>query len=152
MFKHILVPIDGRPAMKEVLDKAVVLARTFGSRLTAVYVLDPQPFVGVSSEFAYGQSDAVGEARAAGEQALQAASLALRAAGQPVETAVVEEATAWRGILHAAAQAQAELIVMGSSRRKGLEKLVLGSVAESVLQNTTIPVFVVPSTEHGDAV
>lgn len=152
MFKHILVPIDGSPAMNDVLDKAVVLARAFGARLSAVYVLDPQPFVGVSSEFAYGQSDSVSEARAAGEQALAAASRALQAAGQLVDTAVVEEATAWRGILHAAKDAQADLIVMGSSRRKGLEKLVLGSVTESVLQHACIPVFVVPSTVAGDAV
>lgn len=151
MFKHILVPIDGGAAMSDVLDKSVVLARAFGARLSAVYVLDPQPFVGVSSEFAYGQSDSVNEARAAGEQALADAARILQAAGEPVDTRVVEEATAWRGILHAACEMQADLIVMGSSRRRGLEKLVLGSVSESVLQHTNIPVFVVPSTVHDEA-
>ena len=152
MFKHILVPVDGRPAMQDVLDKAVALARAFGAPLTAVYVFDPQPFVGVSSEFAYGQSDAVAEARAAGEQALQDAQQTLQASGQTVHTAMVEEATAWRGILHAAGEVHADLIVMGSSHRKGLEKLVLGSVAESVLQHAAIPVFVVPSIDGSDNV
>ena len=145
MFTHILVPVDGSAGMRDVLDKASSLAKTYQSAVTAVYVLDPQPYVGVSSEFAYGQSDAVHEARAAGEQALQQASTLLAASGQSVNALVVEEGTPWRGILQAATQVGAQLIVMGSSRRKGLEKLVLGSVAESVLQNTTVPVLVVPS-------
>lgn len=148
MFTRILVPIDGSAAMRDVLDKAVSLARTYQSALSAVYVLDPQPFVGVSSEFAFGQSDSVNDARLAGEEALSLAKDVLSASGQSVTTAVVEEGSAWRGILHAAAEVGADLIVMGSSRRKGLEKLVLGSVAESVLQNTPIPVLVVPSTEN----
>ncbi len=147
MFTRILVPIDGSAAMRDVLDKAVSLARTYQSALSAVYVLDPQPFVSVSSEFAFGQSDSVNDARVAGEEALLLAKEVLSSSGQPVTTAVVEEGSAWRGILHAAVVVGADLIVMGSSRRKGLEKLVLGSVAESVLQNTPIPVLVVPSTE-----
>jgi nucleotide-binding universal stress UspA family protein len=145
MFTHILVPVDGSAGMSEVLDTASSLARTYQSAITVVYVLDPQPYVGVSSEFAYGQSDAVHEARKAGEQALQQARAQLAAAAHTVDALVVEEGTAWRGILQAAAQVGAQLIVMGSSRRKGLEKLVLGSVAESVLQHTTMAVLVVPS-------
>ena len=91
MFTHILVPIDGSAAMRDVFDKAVSLARNYQSSISAVYVLDPQPFVGVSSEFAYGQSDSVGDARTAGEEALLVAKTALSASGQPVSTAVVEE-------------------------------------------------------------
>ena len=99
MFTHILVPVDGSAGMRDVLDKASSLAKTYQSAVTAVYVLDPQPYVGVSSEFAYGQSDAVHEARAAGEQALQQASVLLAASGQSVSAMVVEEGTPWRGIL-----------------------------------------------------
>ena len=38
---------------------------------------------------------------------------------------------------------QADLIVMGSHGRSGLEKLVLGSVAQAVLAHTRLPVLVV---------
>ena len=38
---------------------------------------------------------------------------------------------------------QADLIVMGSHGRNGLEKLVLGSVAQAVLSHTKLPVLVV---------
>ena len=56
---------------------------------------------------------------------------------------VIEAHTAWRGIVEAGASLQADLIVMGSHGRSGLEKLVLGSVAQAVLSHTKLPVLVV---------
>ena len=58
-------------------------------------------------------------------------------------TSVIEAHTAWRGVVQAAESMQADLIVMGSHGRSGLEKLVLGSVAQAVLAHTRLPVLVV---------
>ena len=60
-----------------------------------------------------------------------------------VETEVVEAHAAWRGVVQAAESRQADLIVMGSHGRSGLEKLVLGSVTQAVLSHTKCPVLVV---------
>ena len=49
----------------------------------------------------------------------------------------------WRAILDLAETIKAELIVMGSHGRSGLEKLVMGSVTQRVLQHTKLPVLVV---------
>ena len=49
----------------------------------------------------------------------------------------------YKSILEAAKTAGADLIVMGSHGRKGLEKLVLGSVAAQVLSHTHLPVMIV---------
>jgi nucleotide-binding universal stress UspA family protein len=46
-------------------------------------------------------------------------------------------------VVEAAASLQADLIVMGSHGRSGLEKLVLGSVTQAVLSHTQLPVLVV---------
>ncbi len=51
--------------------------------------------------------------------------------------------TAWRGVVEAADSLKADLIVMGSHGRSGLEKVVLGSVAQAVLSHTHLPVLVV---------
>ena len=56
---------------------------------------------------------------------------------------MVESHAVWRGVLEAADAAGADLIVMGSHGRRGLEKLVLGSVAQSVLSHTRINTLVV---------
>ena len=64
-------------------------------------------------------------------------------AGIPVTASLVESQVVWRGILEAAAAGHAELIVMGSHGRSGIEKLVLGSVAQRVVAQSPTPVLVV---------
>ena len=77
MFKHILIPVDGSETSMKAVAKAAALAKTFGSTVTALYVIDPYPFTGVGADFAYGQaqylSAATAEANAALDAALQAA-------------------------------------------------------------------------------
>ncbi len=67
----------------------------------------------------------------------------LKAAGLSSDTRVVESHTVWRGILEAADAASADLVVIGSHGRRGLERLVLGSVAQSVLSHTKVTTLVV---------
>lgn len=143
MFKHILVPIDGSDTSLQAIDKAAGLAKAFGSRVTALYVIDPYPFTAVGADFALGQDQYLGAAKAEASNAMATAGERLRAAGVPAETSVVEAHTVWRGILDAAGQLGVDLLVMGSHGRRGLEKLVLGSVTQSVLSHTSITTLVV---------
>ena len=143
MFKHILVPVDGSPTSMQAVAKAAGLAKAFGSALTAIYVIDPYPFTGVGTDFAYGQAQYLEAATAEANEAIKAAREQLEAAGLKVQTRVVEAHTAWRGILETATAIDADLVVMGSHGRRGLEKLVLGSVAQRVLAHATLPVLVV---------
>ncbi len=143
MFKHILVPVDGSETAQKAVEKAAGLAKAFGSVVTVIYVIDPYPFTGLGSDFAYGQAEYLSAASAEAAQATQAAQQALQEVGVPVQTRVVEEHATWRGILDAAQTAGADLIVMGSHGRHGLEKIVLGSVAQRVLSHSHLPVFVV---------
>ncbi len=142
MFKHILVPVDGSPTAQQAVGRAAALARAFGSRVTAVYVIDPYPFTGLGSDFAYGQAEYLGAAKAEAAEATEAARATLAAAGVAVETQVIESHAIWRGILDTASTLGADLIVMGSHGRRGLEKLVLGSVAQRVLSHAALPVFI----------
>jgi len=73
----------------------------------------------------------------------------LHAAGfRSVSTQVVE-ADARTGILSVATDWHPDLIVLGSHGRKGLEKLMLGSVAESVARHSTCSVLIVrPAAAH----
>ncbi|MES2431872.1 MAG: universal stress protein [Bacteroidota bacterium] len=51
-------------------------------------------------------------------------------------------------ILKTANNIGASFIVMGSHCRKGLEKLLMGSLAEKVLHNTMIPLFIIPTRDE----
>lgn len=143
MFKHILVPVDGSETAQKAAQQAAGLAKAFGSAVTVIYVIDPYPFTGLGSDFAYGQAEYLNAATAEAEQAIQAAKQALEQAGLTPQSKVVEEHATWRGILDAAKTSGADLIVMGSHGRHGLEKIVLGSVAQRVLSHSHLPVFVV---------
>ena len=143
MFKHILVPVDGSATALAAVTNALALAKAFESEVTAVYVIDPYPFTGVGADFAYGQEQYLTAATAEANAAVDAVAAQMDEAGVKVQKRVVEASSASRGILEAAKTEGADLIVMGSHGRRGLEKLVLGSVAQRVLSGATLPVLVV---------
>lgn len=143
MFKHILVPVDGSATSLLAVSKAAELARTFGSEVTAVYVLDPYPFTGVGADFAYGQAQYLSAATAEANKALEDVNQALADSGVTVHTLVGEGHAVHEGIVRVGEKVGADLIVMGSHGRRGLQKLVLGSVAQRVLQTAHVPVLVV---------
>lgn len=143
MFKHILVPVDGSATAQLAIQKALGLANAFGSCVTAIYVINPYPFTGVGTDFAYGQAEYLSAATAQANAAIKHAKSALEEAGVSVETSLIEAPATWRGIVQAAESVQADLIVMGSHGRSGLEKLLLGSVTQAVLTHTHLPVLVV---------
>ncbi|MCA0327437.1 MAG: universal stress protein [Proteobacteria bacterium] len=145
MFKHILVPVDGSATAMLALDRAAALAQAFGSSVTAVYVIDPYPFTGVGADFAYAQDQYLVAAKGEATAAMDAANQRMQQAGVPHDNRVVESHTVWRGVLEAAESVGADLIVMGSHGRRGLEKLILGSVTQSVLSHTRLNTLVVRS-------
>jgi nucleotide-binding universal stress UspA family protein len=111
--------------------------------VTVIYVIDPYPFTGVGTDFAYGQAEYLSAATAEANAAVKTAKDALVMAGVAADASIVEAHTAWRGIVEAGISLESDLIVIGSHGRSGLEKLVLGSVTQAVLSHTKLPVLVV---------
>jgi nucleotide-binding universal stress UspA family protein len=141
----ILIPLDGSALAEAALVPAVDLARDYQAKLVLVRAAEAHGFPMADPTAA--QVDAV---RAA-EEYLPGVHARLTAAGlADVETAV------WYGppaeaIVEAARYRVADLIVMSSHGRTGLGRLVLGSVAESVLRGTETPIFLVrPGHALGD--
>ena len=144
MFKHILVPVDGSETSMKAVARAAALAQVFDSEITLLYVIDPYPFTGVGADFAYGQAQYLTAANAEANTALDTARDAIQAAGvQQVQTIVGEGHTVHEGVLDTVHSVGADLVVMGSHGRRGIEKLVLGSVTQRVLGVVKVPVLVV---------
>lgn len=143
MFKHILVPVDGSATAQKAVEQAAGLAKAFGSAVTVIYVIDPYPFTGLGSDFAYGQAEYLGAATAEANEAIKAAKEAFQGVGITVTGSVVEGHAIYRGILDTAESINADLIVMGSHGRRGIAAVVLGSVTQSVLTHCAIPVLVI---------
>ncbi len=143
MYKHILIPVDGSTTSLLAVSKAAELAKIFGSSVTAVYVVDPYPFTGVGADFAYGQAQYLSAATAEANAALESVRKIMDEAGLPVTTVVGEGHAVHEGIVRVLESSGADLIVMGSHGRRGLEKLMLGSVTARVLRSVHVPVLVV---------
>ena len=143
MFKHILVPVDGSSTARQAIDKAVGIAEAFKSAVTLIYVIDPYAFTGVGTDFSYGQAEYLSAAAAEADEAIKAAKQVCEAHGITANGSVVEGHSVYRAILDTAEALNADLVVMGSHGRRGLEKLVLGSVTAQVLSHAHLSVLVV---------
>jgi nucleotide-binding universal stress UspA family protein len=143
MFKHILVPVDGSSASNQGIEKAIALALAFKSAVTLVSVIDLYAFAGIGMDAGYGQVDYLNAATEEANLAVKTAKQLFADSGIVANSSVVEGQVIYKNILDAAEAAHADLIVMGSHGRKGLEKLVLGSVTAQVLSHTRLPVMVV---------
>jgi nucleotide-binding universal stress UspA family protein len=144
MFKHILLATDGSAASEHAGKLAVSLARIHGANLTALYVADPYPYLGVGEVNPMGYQ---AYSAAAQQQAAQAHAQVetLCTTGGPavnLQVRLVEDVAAASGIVQSAKELACDLIVMGSHGRTGIARLMLGSVATKVVAESSIPVLV----------
>ncbi|MEG1129004.1 MAG: universal stress protein, partial [Comamonas sp.] len=95
------------------------------------------------ADFAYGQSQYLSAATAEANTALDAVKTIMEEAGVTVNTLVGEGHAVHEGIVNTMVSVGADLVVMGSQGRRGLEKLMLGSVTQRVLGAVKVPVLVV---------
>ncbi len=142
MYQRILVPVDGSPTSNQGLDEAVKLAKLTGATLRLVYVVNELTF---ATGFEIYTPDLIGLLKEGGEQILREAKARVQTSGVDVSTflsenfagrlcdIVVDEARTWN----------ADLIVIGSHGRRGVQRLFIGSDAEQILRNAPVPVLLV---------
>ena len=144
MFKNILLATDGSPASEQAARLAVNLARKGEARLTALYVIDPYPYLGVGEASAVGFQAYMGNAY---EHAAQAHAKVVLLCGDKDEGIDLqlrrsEDASAAESIVRTATEQGADLIVVGSHGRTGISRVMLGSVAAKVVAQSPLPVLV----------
>lgn len=143
MFSRILVPVDGSAASEQAVLAAVALAAAFKASITIVSVIDPYAFTGVGSDMADGQNEYLAAAHAQADGAILSAMQLCAAKAVMATSSIVEGQAVHTSIIEAEKAAGADVIVIGSHGRKGLEKLILGSVTAQVLAHSRLPVLVV---------
>jgi nucleotide-binding universal stress UspA family protein len=142
MYRVIMVPVDGSAFSRAAVFQALRLARKEGARLRLVRVASPPIFVGGPETAAL---DTVGwkaeRANILG-QLYQLAAECRASADVDVTTALEEGSIADALRIHAL-QHHVDLIVMSTHARGGLARVFLGSVADSLIRETGLPVLVV---------
>ena len=141
---RILAAIDDSDFTSKVTQMAVAMAKAMNAQLGLISVVDPTPLVMSADNVVYPPElitdlvNATNEMLENTKKELGDANvLVFSPQGNPREM-IIETARDW----------DADLIIIGTHGRTGLMHLVMGSVAESVIRHSNIPVLVVPSKKE----
>jgi nucleotide-binding universal stress UspA family protein len=144
MYKNILVPVDGSDTSYLALTEAVALAKEQQAKLRLLHVVDlTPPYMLTGIPFPMTEYEKA--IRDAGEKILADSAAKIRDSGVTFDTkcqlnnslarrisdVISDEAGAW----------PADLIVIGTHGRRGVDRFRLGSVAEGVVRVATKPVL-----------
>ena len=145
MFKHILISTDGSPVSNKAAKAGIALARALGAKVTAYYAIEQLQPIYADEGYMIDQKTIDGfeeQAREAGQKRVDAIGRMAKAAGVPFTSVVTKAYAPYEGIIDAAKKRKCDVIFMASHGRRGISKLVMGSVTQKVLTHSRIPVVV----------
>ena len=139
MTKHVLVPFDDSRQARNALDHA--LTEYPSDEITAIHVLDPAEWGYDSAEGGLGKrwhDEAIEKS-----ENVEAAAVAMADERGVEITTVVEDGIPSDAVVEYTNENDIDHIVVGSHGRSGAKRLLLGSVAEAIARNVSIPVTIV---------
>ena len=148
MFKRILVCTDGSPLSAKAETVAIDLAASLGASLTGFHAVEDYPYDDNWAEYAVANSlISIAEWRAdritRAKRILRLLKEKAGKSGVTCDTRYVSNADPHAAILDAARKKRCDLIVMASHGRRGMDRWLLGSVANKVLTHGGLPVLIV---------
>ncbi len=140
MYKNILIPTDGSEIAEQAVEHGVRLAKALNAKVYGLYVIDISAFAGIPTEAVWESMRVLLEEE--GKKALASVKKLAEELGVDYET-IIKEGIPAEEIVNVAKEKNVDLIVMGTAGRTGLDRFLLGSVAEKVVRTSSCPVMVV---------
>jgi nucleotide-binding universal stress UspA family protein len=151
MYKRILLAVDGSRSSDLALSQAITIAKATGAEVKVLYVVDDSDIYLDAGYF--DPREVINNLAAHGRKVLDATIAGLGEAGircnaqldeKPVapgriSSTIVTEADSW----------DADLIVMGTHGRRGVRRMMMGSVSEGVVAKSNKPILLVRSEVEG---
>ena len=144
MYKQILCPIDGSPSSNCGMMEAIHLAKDQNAKLRFLHVVDMYlPILDATGDFNMVYMD--DELREYGKKVIHKAEAAAHKAGVEADSRTVDAigGRISKFVMQQVKEWPADLIVMGTHGLRGIERLVMGSDAETIVRNSTVPVLLV---------
>ncbi|MEP7111511.1 MAG: universal stress protein [Ferruginibacter sp.] len=153
--KKILIALDYNPSAEKIAETGYSLAKAMSAEVILMHVvaepnyystLDYSPIMGYTG---FSSPDTLmlideTEVKKASQEFLEQSKKHL---GDEGITTLVTDGDCAEAILKAATDLNADIIVMGTHSRRGLDKILMGSIAEKVLHHSEVPLFIIP-TKH----
>ncbi len=155
--KKVMIALDYDPSAQKVADAGFSMAKAMNAEVVLLHVIsDPvyyasteySPIMGLTDSLGVDplKFDGIDRLREVSQHFLNTIKHHL---GDDTVVTVLKEGEFADSILKAAKDNHADIIVLGSHSRKWLENIVMGSVTNDVLRQTSIPLFIVPMKKHG---
>lgn len=140
MYNDILLPTDGSKGNRRAIDHAIAIADEVDATVHALHIVNTSEYDGL-------KQSALDSLEASGTDALERVEDAASPTSVEVQT-YLEHGSPYRKILAAVNDVGANAIIMGTSGRTGLDRVLLGSVAERVIREATVPVTTVRTVDE----
>ena len=138
--KNILIPTDGSDYSLRAAEYGLSIAKMLGAQITVVYVLDEVVLDQISK--VRQREDVEQELKNDGQRYINYVLGIAEKEGVKV-TSVIAKGRPFEQIVQIAKRSNIDLIVMGTYGLRGSERILIGSVAERVIEYSLCPVLVV---------
>jgi nucleotide-binding universal stress UspA family protein len=147
MFERILIATDGSKHSERAAEAGIEMAKLYGSAITALFVVDiGKEYAPLGDLISKVADDLIAGIRSnlqnQGEKATKRVEEMAEKAGIAV-TKKITEGYPTEDIIRISEEDDMQLIVMGGIGATGLDRFLLGSVADKVVRSSKIPVLVV---------
>lgn len=150
--KKVLIALDYGISAQKIAEQGYQLAKSMSAKVTLLHVvadesyytaIDSAPFMGF---YGYDFFDVQNSESLIGSSLKFLEKIKKHLGDDSIET-IAEQGDFANVILEVAEKKKSAILVLGSHSKNWLEKAVMGSVTESVLSKTKIPMFVIPIKE-----
>ncbi len=157
MYKNLVIAVDGSNTSMQALEHAVELAKLSGAKLTMVNIANPTEYMALAPEFLQHESyesAALAQGNEVLDKAEQCAQeLGLTNINRHLAVSTKGARDMAQQLVNFAEAQKADLLVLGTHGRTGLMHLLMGSFAETVMRQSTLPLLVlrgVPAEDSSD--
>lgn len=155
MIKKILIALDYNPSAKKVAEAGYAMAKAMNAEVTLLHVVADatyyssvqySPIMGLDN---FGNADLLqlDTRDSVREVATDFLDKTREYLGDASVDILITEGECSESILQASKKLGADVIVLGTHSRRGLDKILMGSVAEKVLRHSDIPTYIIPTRE-----
>jgi nucleotide-binding universal stress UspA family protein len=149
-FSRILFPTDFSEFSNQAMETALAWARRFGADVHMLHVVTVHNYDPFNPDMGFPEVNIAGSLQSAAERQMAQFADETASAGPTITREIRTGFSPWNEIATSAADQEADLIIMATHGRKGLEKLFLGSTAEKVVEHTPCPVLLLrPGDQDG---
>lgn len=140
--QQITVPVDFHQHTEDLVDYAVGLAGKLGAQLTFLHVAERIAEMAITADVYPASFAALNDELFAHARKKMEAMVEKNKGACPGCTGVVLQGEVADGIVDYVKGKESDLIIMGTHGAQGIEKIMLGSVAERVLKRASCPILV----------